>query len=195
LARWADSGATSARCPCHLGSDLIAGKVDSLDAGAHRITVRVLILRFWGGYALRNGDLGTGERSAFVYRTIPLLGLKYVLVFWKGGDAPLQSVGGVIHAFFLALGLGGAILVPALKQGYPVWFIPVCVALCVESCVYLLLLLFAKRALHGFIDRSVVNWRGAGAGFLMLSDRRIVVWDILSPRSAIKATRSRYLSR
>lgn len=148
---------SAAPMPLPFGQHFIAGKIDSVDAGAHRITVRALILRFWGGSALRNGDLGTGERSAFVYQTIPLLGLKYVLVFWKGGDAPVQSVGGLIHTFFLALGLGGATLVPALKQGYPMWFIPICGALCVESCVYLLLLLFAKKALHGFIDRSVAN--------------------------------------
>jgi hypothetical protein len=140
-----------------LGQHFIGGTVDSVDWGAHRIAVRTLALRFWGGHALRNGDLATGERAIFVYQTLPLLGLNYVLAFYKGGDDPIRGVGGAIHTLFLALGIVGTILIPALTHGYPTWFVPVCAALFVESCIYLLLLFLAKRALHGFVDRSGAN--------------------------------------
>lgn len=87
------------------GQSRVAGKVHSIDTGRHRVTVGDARLRFWGGYALRNGWIRSGDWAAFVYQR--LLGMNFVLAFWKGGDTPLRGVGGIIHAFFLALAAVG----------------------------------------------------------------------------------------
>ncbi len=137
-----------------LGQHLVTGRVESVDAAGHRVAIQGLILRFWGGYALRNRQITAGEGAAFVYQTIPFAGLKYVLAFWKGSDYPVQSVGAVLHVCFLALGIGGMNLVLDQKNGHPTWLMSVCTALSVVSCVYLVLWFFAKRGLHGFISRG-----------------------------------------
>lgn len=131
-----------------LGQNLITGRVTLDDAGRHRITVGGLPLRFWGGYALRQGLLRSGERAAFVYQRDPLFGTHFVLAFWKGPNTPIRGVGGVMHACFLVLAIVGTVIIPVLRENYPVWLMPVCGALFAVSCVYLLLLIFAKRALR-----------------------------------------------
>lgn len=141
------------------GQHLVSGEVESvgMNVGGYRAAVQGLSLRFWGGDALRNGSIKTGDRAIFVYQMTPLFGLKYVLVFWKGGNSRVRSVGGIIHACYLALGIGGASVMPALQEGHPAWSMPIFGVLSVESSVYLLLLFFTKKALHNFIERGVSN--------------------------------------
>ena len=139
-----------------LGQHIVSGTVESVNVNSarHRVTVHGMPLRFWGGHALRNGSIRAGDWVAFGYQQIPLCSLKYVLVFWKGGALPVQSVGAVIHACFLLLAIVGITTFPLVKEGYPAWFLTVCGALAIESCLYLLLLLFARRALNDLVDQS-----------------------------------------
>jgi hypothetical protein len=83
---------------------------------------------------------------------MPLLGLNYVLVFWKAGHSPVKSVGAVIHGCFLLLAIVGMGAACGVKEGYPSWLVPLCAVLFAVSLIYLLLLLFAKRALRGLIN-------------------------------------------
>jgi hypothetical protein len=124
----------------HLGQHLVSGEVESVSLNA-------------GGYCATVQGLA-GDQAAFVYQQVPSLGLRYVLVFWKGGDSPLQGVGALIHACFFLLGVLGTGLASAQKQGYPAWFMPTCGVLFAVSTTYLLLLFFAKRALRDLIKNG-----------------------------------------
>jgi hypothetical protein len=134
------------------GQSRIAGRVNKVEANRHCLTVGELRLRFWGGYALRNGWIRTGDQAAFVYQR--LLGLNFVLAFWKAGKATLRGVGGVIHSFYIALAAAGVALGFVLGEGRPVWLIPVCIVMFSVSSIYLLLQFFAKRSLRDFIGSS-----------------------------------------
>jgi hypothetical protein len=138
------------------GQQIVSGTVESTNvkSGRYRVAVQGMSLRFWGGHALRNGSIRAGDWAVFGYQQRPRCDAKYVLVFWKGGDLPVQSVGAVIHACFLILAIVGITIIPLLKEGYSAWFIPVCGALAIESCLYLLLFLFARRALKELVNRS-----------------------------------------
>lgn len=139
----------------YFGQSRVSGKVHAVDAGRHQVTVGELRLRFWGGYALRNGWIGAGDRAVFVYQRFS--GANFVLAFWKGGNAAVRGVGGVIHTFFLALAVVGAGVGVALGEGRPMWFMPMCGILFVVSSGYLGLHFLAKRALRDFINSTISN--------------------------------------
>lgn len=135
-----------------LGQTLVSGIIEFADARRHRIIVNGLVLRFWGGYALRRGWIRNGDRGLFVYQRDPLCSTNFVLAFSSGGSSPVRGVGGVTHASLLALAVVGASAVLAPKPNYPAWLIPLCGALFVVSLSYLLLLLTAKRALYAAVS-------------------------------------------
>ena len=132
------------------GQVLMSGGVEGVEGSYRRVTVQEVDLRFWGGYALRSGWIRHGDWMAVVYQRF--LGLNYVLVFWKGADAPIRIVGVSIHAAFLVLAIAGMTLSPALKSGYPFWFALACAVLFVVSSAYLLLVNRARRALRDVIS-------------------------------------------
>jgi hypothetical protein len=134
--------------PLSLGQVVVSGAVEEVNPQGHRIMVRGLTLRFWGGHALRAGWLRNGDRASFVYQRIPVLGLNYVLAFTKEGNAQVRGVGGIIHSGFWLVGIVGAITALLRKESVPWWLMPVCIALILESSVYLALLTVAKRTLR-----------------------------------------------
>jgi len=136
------------------GQILMSGTVELTNSGFHRIVVRGLALRFWGGYALRQKWIKNGDRAVFVYQRVPALGLNYVLAFRKS-QSQIRGVGGVIHSYYLALAPIGALTALSLKTSAPWWLMPVCIALFIESSTYLALLNVAKRALRESIGHPI----------------------------------------
>jgi len=135
-----------------LGQVIMSGRVESVEARHRRITIQNVNLRFWGGYALRNGWIRTGEWVVIVYQR--LFGLNYVMVFWKGEDARIRTVGTMVHTLFLALAIVGVTMLPASKQGHLFWLVPACATLFVASAAYLFFIYRARRALHDAISSA-----------------------------------------
>jgi hypothetical protein len=133
------------------GQSLIAGNVRSVDASRHCFTVGELPLRCWGGYALRKGWIRRGNWAVVVYQR--LRGLNFVLGFWNG-ESPVRGVGGLIHAFFLALAGAGASMVAMMGAGHLIWLLPICTMLFLVSATYLLLQFYAKKSLRDFINNT-----------------------------------------